>query len=86
MMPLSRSEWRNGRGHDVAKLQKLKFKRPKIQTFTIIDDLKKEVGRVRVEPGSVSWRPPGEANWYRLTLKDFGNLAIQNGTKGKEVG
>lgn len=69
----------------MAKQQKLRFKRLKIQSFTIIDELKKEVGRVRVEPDLVSWRPPGEAHWYRLTLKDFGNLAIQNGTKGKEA-
>lgn len=69
----------------MAKMQKLKFKRPKVQTFTIVDDQKKEVGRVRVEPDSVSWRPPGETHWYRLSLKDFGNLAVQNGTKGKEA-
>jgi hypothetical protein len=69
----------------MAKQQKLRFKRLKIQSFTIIDELKKEIGRIRVEPDSVSWRPAGETHWYRLTLKDFGNLAIQNGTKGTEA-
>jgi hypothetical protein len=69
----------------MAKTHKLKFKRLKVQTLTIVDELKKEVGRVRVEPDSVSWRPPGETHWYRLTLKDFSNLAVQNGKKGKEA-
>lgn len=69
----------------MAEEHKLKFKRLKVQSFTIVDEQKKEVGRVRVEPDFVSWRPPGETHWYRLALKDFGNLAIQNGTKGKET-
>ncbi|HKS62878.1 MAG TPA: hypothetical protein VJT13_14340 [Xanthobacteraceae bacterium] len=69
----------------MSKERKLRFKRLKVQIFTIVDDSKKEVGRVRIEPDSVSWRPAGESHWYRLALKDFSNLAIQNGVKGKEV-
>jgi hypothetical protein len=70
----------------MSKAKQLKFKRLKVQSFTIVDDLKKEVGRIRVEPGAVSWRPAGVTHWYRLGLKDFGNLAVQHGTKGEEAG
>ena len=70
----------------MAKAKSLKFKRLKIQAFTIVDELKKEVGRIRVEPEAVSWRPAGASHWYRVGIKDFGNLAVQHGTKGKEAG
>ena len=78
---------RYGMGYGaMSKAKQLKFKRLKVQSFTIVDDLKKEVGRIRVEPDAVSWRPAGVAHWYRLGLKDFENLAVQHGTKGKEAG
>jgi hypothetical protein len=66
----------------MAKDEKFKFKRPKSQTFTIVDALKKEVGGVRIEPSRIAWRPAGETNWYYLTMKDFSNLAVQQGAKG----
>ena len=47
-----------------------------------VDDLKKEVGDVRVEPSRIGWKPAGETQWHYLTLKDFSNLASHQGTKG----
>jgi hypothetical protein len=64
--------------------EKFKFKREKSHTFTILDDQKKEVGTVCVRPDSVGWKPGG-TQWYRLSLADFRNLVIQQGTKGEEI-
>ena len=61
---------------------KYKFKRLKVQVFTIVDN-KKEVGSVRIEPEAVSWKPAGANQWHRLTMKEFGNLAVQHGIKGE---
>jgi hypothetical protein len=66
----------------MSKEKKFKFKRTKSETFTIVNDLKKEVGDVRVEPSRIGWKPAGETQWHYLTLKDFSNLAIHQGTKG----
>jgi hypothetical protein len=68
-------------GNDGAA-EKLKFKREKSHILTIVDQRKKEVGSVCVRPDSVGWKPAGETQWHRLTLKDFQNLAMQHGTKG----
>ena len=68
----------------MSKAKQLKFKRLKVQSFTIVDDLKKEVGRIRVEPDAVSWRPAGVTHWYRLGLKDFENLAVSTAQKAKK--
>jgi len=64
---------------------KFKFKREKSHVFTILDENKKEVGSVRVKPSSVGWKPAGETQWYRLPIKDFGNLAVHQGFKGEAV-
>jgi hypothetical protein len=65
------------------KLTKFKFKRLKVQVLTILDDQKKEVGSVRVEPGEIAWRPAGESRWYTLPIRDFGKLAVAHGVKGE---
>ena len=62
---------------------KFKFKREKSHIFTIIDENKKEVGSVRVKPSSVGWKPAGETQWYRLSIKDFSNIAVHQGFKGE---
>ena len=65
-----------------SELGKYKFKRLKVQVFTIVDN-KKEVGSVRIEPEAVSWKPAGTSQWHRLAMKEFGNLAVQHGIKGE---
>lgn len=61
------------------KNAKNKFKREKSRVLTILNPQKKEVGAVRVTPDSISWRVAGATQWHRLSIKDFANLAIQNG-------
>jgi hypothetical protein len=65
------------------KQGKFKFKRPKIQVLTILDEQKKEVGSVRIEPSEISWRPAGESRWYALPIQDFAKLAMAHGLKGE---
>jgi hypothetical protein len=65
------------------KSRKFKFKRPKVQVLTILDDQKREVGSVRIEPGEIAWRPAGERHWYTLPIQDFGKLAVGHGVKGE---
>ena len=65
------------------KPTKFKFKRPKVQVLTILDDKKKEVGSVRIEPGEIAWRPAGQSRWYSLPIQDFGKLAVAHGVKGE---
>jgi hypothetical protein len=67
----------------VEKLKKFKFKRLKVQVLTILDDQKKEVGSVRIEPAEIAWRPAGESRWYTLPIQDFGKLAVAHGIKGE---
>jgi hypothetical protein len=47
-----------------------------------MDDQKKEIGSIRIEPHRVGWKPAGETQWYHLPMKDLSNLAIHQGTKG----
>jgi hypothetical protein len=65
------------------KQKKFKFKRSKVQVLTILDDQKKEVGSVRIEPSEIAWRPAGESHWYTLPIQDFGKLAVGHGAKGE---
>ena len=65
------------------KPKKFKFKRLKVQVLTILDDQKKEVGSVRVEPGEIAWKPAGHSRWYSLPIQDFGKLAVAHGAKGE---
>jgi hypothetical protein len=65
------------------KPKKFKFKRLKVQVLTILDDQRKEVGSVRVEPGEIAWRPAGGSRWYTLPIQDFGKLAVGHGVKGE---
>jgi hypothetical protein len=65
------------------KPTKFKFKRLKVQVLTILDDQRKEVGSVRVEPGEIAWRPAGESRWYTLRIGDFGKLVVSHGVKGE---
>jgi hypothetical protein len=67
----------------VEKSRKFKFKRLRVQVLTILDDRKKEVGSVRIEPGQIAWRPAGENHWYTLPIQDFGKLAVGHGVKGE---
>jgi hypothetical protein len=66
-----------------AKPKRFKFKRLKVQVLTILDDQRKEVGSVRIEPGEIGWRPAGESHWYTLPIQDFGKLAVGHGVKGE---
>jgi hypothetical protein len=65
------------------KSKKFKFKRLKVQVLTILDEQKKEVGSVRVEPGEIAWKPAGQSRWYSLPIQDFGKLAVAHGAKGE---
>jgi hypothetical protein len=65
------------------KPSKFKFKRPKVQVLTILDDQKKEVGSVRIEPGEIAWKPAGDGRWYTLPMRDFGKFAVAHGVKGE---
>lgn len=65
------------------KPKKFKFKRPRVQVLTILDDQKKEVGSVRIEPSEIAWSPAGESRWYTLPIEDFGKLAVAHGVKGE---
>jgi hypothetical protein len=51
--------------------------------LTILDDQKKEVGSVRIEPSEIAWSPAGESRWYTLPIEDFGKLAVAHGVKGE---
>ena len=64
---------------------KFKFKREKSYTFTILNGEKKEVGAVSIRPDSIGWKPAGQSQWNRLSLKEFQNLIMQHGTKGEEI-
>jgi hypothetical protein len=65
------------------KPKRFRFKRLKVQVLTILDDQKKEVGSVRVEPGEIAWRPAGQSRWYSLPIQEFGKLAVGHGVKGE---
>lgn len=65
------------------KPKKFKFKRLKVQVLSILDDQRKEVGSVRIEPGEIAWRPAGQSRWYSLPIRDFGKLAVGHGVKGE---
>jgi hypothetical protein len=64
---------------------KFKFKREKSHTFTILNGEKKEVGTVSIRPESIGWKPAGQSQWNRLSLKEFQNLIMQHGTKGEDI-
>ena len=65
------------------KAKKFKFKRLKVQVLTILDQQKREVGSVRIEPGDISWKPAGGSHWYTLPIQDFGKLVVAHGVKGE---
>jgi hypothetical protein len=63
------------------KKRKYKFKREKSHVFTVLDENKKELGSVRVKPNSVGWKPAGETHWYRLSILEFSEIALERGFK-----
>jgi len=65
------------------KSAKFKFKRQKYQVLNIVDENKKEVGSVRIEPNQISWKPAGTTRWYTLPIREFGQLAVANGVNSE---
>jgi hypothetical protein len=65
------------------KPTKFKFKRLKVEVLTILDEQKKEVGSVRVEPGEIAWKPAGESRWYTLPIREFGKYAVAHGVRAE---
>jgi hypothetical protein len=56
------------------------FKLPESQDYTVIDaDSGATVGHIRIKPSGVLWREKSGQNWYRLSIKDFGDLAKEHG-------
>lgn len=67
----------------VEKPTKFKFKRLKVEVLTILDDQKKEVGSVRIEPGEIAWKPAGESRWYSLPIREFAKFAVAHGARAE---
>ncbi len=67
----------------MAEKKRYKFKRPKSETFTILNGAKKEIGRVRVEPMEIAWRPFGSTEWHRIPIEKFARLALEHGHTGE---
>ena len=66
----------------MAKGTKYRFKRLKYQVLTILDEEKKEFGRLRIEPGELGWQPAG-GQWHRLSIEQFGDLAVKHGVQAE---
>lgn len=62
--------------------EKLKFKRDKSHSFTIVDGSKKEVGTIRIKPGAIGWKAAHDTQWLELSMYDFHKLIKENGAKG----
>jgi hypothetical protein len=65
------------------KSGKFKFKRQKYQVLNIVDENKKEIGSVRIEPNEISWKPAGTTRWYTLPIQQFAELAVAKGVKSE---
>jgi hypothetical protein len=57
------------------------FRPKKFEDFEIVDDKGGVVGHVRVKPSGILWAPKGSHVWHGLTIKEFGDLAIEHGKK-----
>ena len=64
-------------------MTKYKFKRLKMQVFTILDQAKREFGRVRIEPAEIGWRPAGSIKWHRVSIEKFAKFALDQGQTGE---
>jgi hypothetical protein len=64
------------------------FKSAASQDFTIIEEKEGEksqiVGHVRIKPSGVLWAGKSGQTYYRLTIKQFGELAAKYGTPQKQ--
>ena len=58
------------------------FKLPESQDYTVIDaDTGATEGHIRIKPSGVLWRGKSGQDWYRLSIKEFGELAKKHGKK-----
>lgn len=60
------------------------FRPEKFYDREIINGKGHLVGKIRVKPSGISWRPKGSQNWYRVDLESFASFTIKNGTKQKK--
>jgi hypothetical protein len=60
------------------------FKLPESQDYTVIDaDTGSTEGHIRIKPSGVLWKGKSGQTWYRLSLKEFAELAVKHGKKQK---
>ncbi|HRF08050.1 MAG TPA: hypothetical protein PL193_05305 [Xanthobacteraceae bacterium] len=60
------------------------FKLPESQDYTVIDaDTGAIEGHIRIKPSGVLWKGKSGQTWYRLSIKEFGELAKEHGVKQK---
>ena len=58
-----------------------KFDWPKHEDHQVLDSAGKAVGEIRIKPSGIMWRPKGKHSWHRITLEQFAEFAVENGTK-----
>ena len=58
-----------------------KFDWPQFEDHKVLSSTGTVVGEVRLKPSGIAWRPKGKHSWYRITLEQFAEFAIENGTK-----
>jgi hypothetical protein len=51
------------------------------EDHTIVDTDGKIIGHVRVKPSTILWSPKNGKDWYGVSLKAFGDFAVESGKK-----
>ena len=60
------------------------FRSQQSADFEIINHKSEVIGKIRVKPSGVLWKPKSSHSWYGLTLEQFGAFAVKNGSKQKK--
>ena len=59
------------------------IRRSEFEDFNIYENNKK-VGTVRVKPSGILWKPTGKQTWYRVSVEQFADFAIEYGKQQKK--
>lgn len=61
------------------------FRAPEHIEETIVDEIGSVVGKLRIKPSGVLWKPKNQQKYYRKSLEDFTDWITDPATKATRV-
>ncbi len=62
-------------------MSKNNFRPGKFYDFEIVNEFNKIIGKIRIKPSGILWKPKGSHYWLGVNLEKFATFMKDNGNK-----